>query len=1175
MRLARLEINGFKSFANRTVLDLPDGLNAIVGPNGCGKSNVVDAIRWVLGEQSARSLRGRSMEDVIFAGSQNRAPAGLAEVTLVFEQDDRSPPPVAYLNYPEIRVSRVLHRDGASEYRLMNLPCRLKDIVDVFSGTGLGSRSYAIIEQGKIAYLIAARPDERRMLFEEAAQISRYRTRRKESEKRLEESRRHLERIGDIVRELGARLKQLERQKAVAERYQELEGRQFILDRWRAVHQGRELDAQTARVRAQLAANGEKLDLLQTELETVRTGAEGLRLQQTEAEAAYMQAVDGQIGLEKGLAELDGSVRVADNQIATLEKTVAAARQRKHEAQGKLEAAQGLVDQSQEKRQHLASVAAIKHEELATLDQEFKTARNARLDLEARVQDVRNEVLQLEKQMAAAGAMAESEARQRVENEARRATFIAEVARMRERQDQLAPQLEARVAERETAERQYREIEAELKALEAEIARETEAGRQLQNDLMAAEKRDSELSGKLAYLRDVIAHHQDADESARRLWAALEKAQRVAWVEGPLLDAFAPDERAVAPLELILARAAHAFRLSGTEHLPDLLRLAKESDCADVALMLPQAEAEAPAPALPPGWVPLSDRVRVLDGRFARWIARWWFAPSLEDALDHLHLVPDDGGFIISDTVLVTGTGEVWLHRRGTQGAFKLRMDKERLEPEALEAAGRKAELAAAVTDARARVAAATARLQERRAHLRDAQARHQAEVVAENQLRAQLDTLAHVMADREQAIARLAPPTEAPRVAVDPELERRARARREKLEAELGRLRELAARVDGLSEQVQNTRVAVEGWTQKIDSETRLQQRLEEELATNRTTVEDAQATIDAGQVRLRELADELAALRERHAQSKAHLDNAKSGLEARRLERDRLTLLWDAESEKIRRLERQVSPLSNRRNELQNELARLEGNLAWLLQDFAENFPMERLESLMEQEQYRERFGDAQKAERDAVLQELGQLRGDYNPNAIHEFDEVLERHTQLQAQLADLVKAVDDLEKAVVHITEQSRQRFLESFAGISERFSTLFPRLFGGGSAQLRLGEGDPLETGVDILVQLPGKRLQAMELLSGGEKAMTAIALLFSLFLYRPSPLCVLDEVDAPLDESNVDKYNALLREMSRTTQFLVITHNRRTMEAMDRLVGVTMDEPGCSNVYTVNLERHR
>ncbi len=838
MRLARLEINGFKSFATRTVLDLPDGLNAIVGPNGCGKSNVVDAIRWVLGEQSARSLRGRSMEDVIFSGSQHRAPAGLAEVTLVFEQDDRSPPPVAYLNYPEIRVSRVLHRDGASEYRLMNMPCRLKDIVDVFSGTGLGSRSYAIIEQGKIAYLIAARPDERRMLFEEAAQISRYRTRRKESEKRLEESRRHLERIGDIVRELGTRLKQLERQKAVAERYQVLEGRLFVLDRWRAVHQGRELDVQIRRVRELIAANAGRLDLLATELETVRTGSEGLRLQQAEAETAYQEAVVAQIELEKAHAALDGSVRVSENQAGTLEKTITAARARRAEAQAKLESTQALVDQSAEKRQHLASVAAIKSEELAGLDQEYKTARNARLDLEARVQDVRNEVLALEKQVAAAGAMAESEARQRVENEARRTAFVAELAAMRERQAQLAPQLEARVTEREAAETRYRELEGELKALEAEIARETEAGRKLQNDLMAAEQRDSELTGKLTYLRDVIAHHQDADESARRLWTALEKAQRVAWVEGPLLDAFAPDESAVAPLELILARAAHAFRLSGTEHLPDLLRLARESDCADVALMLPQAEAEAPAPELPPGWVPLSERVRVLDGRFARWIARWWFAPSLEEALDHLHLVPDDGGFIISDTVLVTGTGEVWLHRRNAQGAFKLRMDKERLEPEAREAAELKAGLVTAVAAARDRVANATARLQERRALLRDAQARHQAEVIAENQLRAQLGTLEHVMADREKAIARLAPPAEAPRVAVDPELERRTRARREHLDKELARLRELVARVDGLQEQVQNARVALEGWTQKIDSERRLEQRLTEELETDRKSV-------------------------------------------------------------------------------------------------------------------------------------------------------------------------------------------------------------------------------------------------------------------------------------------------------------------------------------------------
>ncbi|PKN45400.1 MAG: chromosome segregation protein SMC, partial [Deltaproteobacteria bacterium HGW-Deltaproteobacteria-17] len=1145
MRLARLEINGFKSFASRTLLELPDGLNAIVGPNGCGKSNVVDAIRWVLGEQSARSLRGRVMEDVIFSGSQNRAPAGLAEVTLVFEQDDRSPPPVAYMQYPEIRVSRVLHRDGTSEYRMMNMPCRLKDIVDVFSGTGLGSRSYAIIEQGKIAYLIAARPDERRMLFEEAAQISRYRTRRKESEKRLEESRHHLERIGDIVRELGTRLNQLERQKAVAQRFQILEKRIFILERWRAVHQGRELQAQIERARAQQTAMGEKILLLQNELEIVRTGAEGLQLQKAEAETAYMETVDRLIQLEKQLAELTGSVRIGQNQLVSLEKAIATAHQRKVESQTKLESTQKLVDQSVEKALHLVSVAGIKNEELAQLDQEFKTARNARLDLDARVQDLRNEVLQLEKQISAQTAMAESEARQRVENEARRVAFVSEVARMREQQAQLAPQLEACLAARDGAEKRYRELEAALKALEAAVHADTEAGRDLQNQLMTAEKEDSSLSGKLAYLQDVIAHHQDADESARRLWSTLEKAGHVDWVEGSLLDAFSPEESAVAPLELILSRATHAFRLSGTQRLADLLRLAGESDCADVGLMLPQAEAEAPAPHLPEGWIPLTDRVRCLDGRFSRWIARWWFAPSLEAAIDHLHLIPDDGGFIVSDTVLVTGNGEVWLHRRSAKSAFRIRLEKDRLEPQAQAAAARRAELAQAVAEASGRVQTATAGLRDLRVQLRDAQTALSGELVTENKLRAQLGTLEQVIADREQAIARLAVPAEAPRPHLDPELERKARAKREQLTAGLEKLREMAQRADGLNEQVQNVRVAAEGWKQKIESEQRLQKRLEEELEVARTTVEDAQSTIDSGHVRIRELTEETAMFQEQLAAQQEILGQAKAQLDAKRQEKERLTALWDSESDKIRKLERQISPLTNRRNELDNELARLDGSLAYLVSDFADNFPMERLDNLMDQEEYRERFGDAQKAERDEVMQEMGGLRGDYNPNAIHEHEETLERHTQISAQFKDLEKAVADLEKAVLNITEQSRERFLASFAGISERFSTLFPRLFGGGTAQLRLGDGDPLETGVDILVQLPGKRMQAMELLSGGEKAMTAIALLFSLFLFRPSPLCVLDEVDAPLDEANVDKYNALLREMSRTTQFLVITHNRR------------------------------
>ncbi len=1173
MRLSRLEIHGFKSFCNRTVLDLPDGLNAIVGPNGCGKSNVVDAIRWVLGEQSARSLRGRSMEDVIFSGTQNRPPSGLAEVTLVFEQDDRSPPPVAYMQYPEIRVSRILHRDGTSEYRLMNMPCRLKDIVDVFSGTGLGSRSYAIIEQGKIAHLIAARPDERRLLFEEAAQISRYRARRRDSEKRLEESRHHLERIGDVVRELGHQTSRLERQKVVAQRVQELERRRFVLERWRAVAQARELLSRMEKARKSAADLEEKLQGVRTELQITQTGSESLRLRKTAADTAYRDTVDTLIHLEKKLAGLAGTEKIGTNQIAQLEKFVENARQKKVENRRKMESTEELVHASREKQAHLLSVVTVKSDELARLEQEFRTARNRKLDLEAKVQELRNEVLQLEKQLSHQSAMVESEARKQQENELQKKTFTAEIADMRKKLAALEPELESCRNRKAVIEKQYRELEAELKQVELAISEQTDGIGELQKRRVELEKLDGQLSGKLRYLQEIIEGHEDADESARKLGDALEQEGLRDLVDGFLLEAFAPGAGEVPAVERILDGRTHAFRVSDADRIPELLELAARHAGGFATFVLPVKTPDSHTKADVPGeWTPLSGLVKCPDQRFSRWLSGWWMAPDLASALVGLDRIPADGGCVVGENLVVTGRGEILACGPAARSAFRIRLERDELVPRVAQLQKDREALDADLDLRDENLRNLTERIKALRGQLVQTQAQLQEQLILENRLHSNHSTLEQVMEDRQAAFLRLETAAQSPVHKGDPELEKKARNRQEKLRILLEESAGVSEHVDALQEQLQTERIASESWKQKIESERRLQERLEEELELVHVQLEDADAAIEQSLQRMKEIRDEIEVARAQCEQDNTLLESARSRHDALRKETEQLGILLDAENEKIRKLERQANPLQSRLNENMNEISRLEGNYAYIQQDFSENFPMQALDVLMEEEEFNRPFSDAEKAERESVLAELEGLRGDYNPHAIADFEEVSGRYQTLSAQLEDLQKAVTDLEKAIVTITELSRERFLDSFEGISERFRTLFPRLFGGGSANLKLTDGDPLEAGVEILVQLPGKRTQAMELLSGGEKAMTAIALLFSLFLFRPSPLCVLDEVDAPLDETNVVKYNALLREMSRTTQFLVITHNRRTMEAMDRLVGVTMDEPGCSSIYTVALD---
>lgn len=1184
MRLARMEICGFKSFGTRVQLEFPADLCAIVGPNGCGKSNVVDAIRWVMGEQSARSLRGRSMEDIIFAGSQNRPAAGLAEVTLVFSRDERHPPPLPSLDFPEIRVTRILHRDGTSEYKLMNQTCRLKDIVDVFAGTGLGSRSYAIIEQGKIASVIAARPDERRQLFEEAAQISRYRMRRRESEKRLEESRHHLDRIGDIVRELEARLRQLERQKDVALRHDELQTQLYHLDRWRFVHQGRELAARIGATRAELDSIGERAARLQTELVTARTQAQDIQLKKTEAEGDYRLAVDALIDLEKRIAQARSSMQIAKNQWEQASRSLENFQARKEQIRQKLESVRDLIRQSEEKRQHLDSVVSVKREELALVEQQFRTARNVRQDLEGALASQRAQLLQLEKAAAARAALLENAARKRESALTRCRDLEAEIIEIHKKLETAAEQVadceqklqQARFHAQEQR-TSLQELESELGPLEAQLHEMERVHLQERQNLTS-------LQGKLDYLNDFLQHHLDADEKTRQFWEMLSRQGVAGKLAGPLFDAFDPDPDAVEDLEMALFGQLQNPRLEDGADAAALVEMAVQ-ECRGVKLELPRmpsanggsvpADSQDAGNSVPDSWIPLSRRVRVLDARFSHRIAGWYRAPSLADALEHADCIPPGGGCIADPGVVIDSAGTLRIHEFGPQSSLRVRTERDALAQKVDEAAASLARMEAQKEQAAARRGELQERI--RRARESAGAAQNEARVLEmeENRLRAQMAALRQVAEDRERTLSALKSELEAPVSPADGDVSDSLQKKQEEVRRELERYREIAARVDALAEQVQTARVGMETWLQKVESEKRMQVRLEEEAAAQESALEELAAGIDSARVRMGQLEEEAAA----HEAEMRSLDGRLGELRARHEEvRSRMETLsaqWDEANDRIRRLERQLAPLSGRRGELQSEISRMEGNLGYLERDFADRFPMERLDFLMEGEEFAEPFSDEQRRLREQVMQKLDALRGDYNPNAIHEYDEVQERWQGLQSQFADLNKAVGDLEKAIAHITELSRERLLETFSGIAQRFSVLFPRLFGGGSASLRLSEGDPLEAGVDVLVQLPGKRTQVMELLSGGEKAMTAIALLFSMFLYRPSPLCVLDEVDAPLDEGNVDKYNALLREMSKTTQFLVITHNRRTMEAVDRILGVTMEEPGCSSIYSVQVDRRR
>jgi chromosome segregation protein len=1183
MRIRKLEITGFKSFVDRTVIHFDTDVVGIVGPNGCGKSNIVDAIRWSMGEQSAKHLRGRSMADVIFNGSENRGAHGMAEVTLVFENSDAQGAaelPLEYRDYAEIAVTRRLFRDGTSEYLINKTQVRLKDVTDLFLGTGVGTKAYSIIEQGKIGLIVSARPEDRRMLIEEAAGITKYKARKKQAELKMDQTRQNLLRVGDIVSEIQRNLSSLKRQAAKAERYVAYKGELEDLVLHEAAHKLLEITCVTKVEEAAQAAFAEKeqasraaLAAREAELEVTRLAA----LEREErAEKAQNEAfsADNQVRMHEAeiarsldrLRHLDERRSAARAEQADLEKTVTSLTAEKRELEDELSTIEG-----EESREAAESIE--QHERLEELRHGERTA-----DQEA--QELRKRLSQSEAQVAAAAATLGGFERRLTEMRARRVKLEDEVGRLDFEREDLEHRRAALVThatelaegKRISAEEKVR-LEAEMKDLrERTVASDravdtakNELG-QKRNRLRALEELHARLEGVGAGVKSLLGTKDpallgmvaDRIEAPAELTAAFAGllAERLQWV------VVSDVERGVALLsELGRKKSGRASVISARPpFVAGRAPLAVEGDGV-IGPLVEQLSFAAEDEALVRTLLADAVVVRTADD-----------ALRLAAAGVRCTLVALDGTVVHESGHVSGGSGDA-------VAAGMVEQKREMRELHGVVAKG-----ADVVTRLLEEQQALRLRITEVGTALDRARSEaHQGELAlvtaekdlkrAEEQLAAndkRRVTVAGELEELTAALERASEEEEGARSSLESGKATREEAKnvlehaealaadwRERVLGQQSIVTERKVRLARVRERANAARGTVERLRRSCDELRARIGKLDEEATENAREAGKAAAGIVLGR-------EELVACVARAHSAEAALSEARRLLDEARHE------LGEREAS-LRGLRAEVATFGDQARHHEMALQRLSIELTHLVEGVRSRFRGLELHRVIGDYHKRPPVDEAHKAR----IVELGDLldrMGPVNVDAVREHAAAEERYTYYTAQQQDLEKALDDLDKAIAQMNRESKRLFKTTFDGVNVRFKALFPKMFRGGMAELRMtNPDDVLETGIEILAQPPGKKLGNIELMSGGEKALTAVSLIFAIFQFKPSPFCILDEVDAPLDEANVTRYNEAIRSMTDSSQFILITHIKRTMQSVDVLYGVTMQEPGVSKLVSVRV----
>jgi chromosome segregation protein len=1164
MRLHTIKLSGFKSFAEPTTFHLPGQLVGVVGPNGCGKSNIMDAVRWVLGESKASELRGESMQDVIFNGTHVRKPAGRASVELVFDNADHRAGG-QWGQFSEIAVRRVLTRDGTSSYAINNQSVRRRDVHDVFLGTGLGPRAYAIIGQGTISRIIESRPEELRLFLEEAAGVSRYKERRRETAHRLHDTQENLTRVEDILRELTAQLDKLEQQAEVAQRYQDLQARIALKQQQLWWFKYREAEAEAQHARAEGLQALQALEAQMAGLRAVEAGLEATRQAHYEAgdrlQLAQAQLFEAATEVTRLEAEIryvvEGRQRV-QQRLRQLREQADQWAHRQADAEAESETVAEALALAAEQAEELAAQVEEQAEQWPAAEDHMQQARQAAIAQRTQAMQTQQalQVLAAEQRSLAQQSRQLGQRRDRLQQE-RGAAQAPDPTRLEEMRRAL-----------QAAQAAHASAEARVQALQDTLSSLEQTRRQTQATVDAESRLQAECGARLEALQ--------ALQEALRVDGKLQP-----WLARHGLDGIAPvwprlqvEPGWEAALEAALRERMGALALSDWEAV---LAWAADPPPARLALFGPSGP-HAPPPAVA-GLTPLLRHLRLHDADLASLLGDWLSGCYAVDSLAQ--------GLALRDQL---GPGMLLLT---PQGHAMARSWVAFYAPDTEQAGllARAREIEHLERQCRAQVLMADeARLALKRCEAAHAETAHSLGLArreaAEQQARQhalQVECLRLAQLDQ-QARERLA------QLAADlDEVD-------EQLESLQAQALEAQARIDTLDQQLsqdQARHAHLEAAAQ--EAEQRVHQAREQGRALERRAQEadyrqrtlaarrtELQRAIDTARQQCATLADETQ--RAHHeldrlsdAAAQGGLQDALSARQAReqalaalRSLHDDLTAQMRASEQQKGQIERALEPLRQRITECQLKEQAAQLGVEQLLQSLTEaGADLEALAQGIEAASVR--FHGLQ-ADIDRCQRELTGL-GAVNLAALQELGVARERQGFLQAQSADLHEAMQTLQDAIRKIDAETRELLGATFATVNEHFGRMFPELFGGGQARLVMTGDEILDAGVQVMAQPPGKKNQTIHLLSGGEKALTAIALVFAIFQLNPAPFCLLDEVDAPLDDANTERYARLVSRMSAETQFLFISHNKIAMEMAQQLIGVTMQEQGVSRIVAVDMEK--
>ncbi|MFV8817425.1 chromosome segregation protein SMC [Haliea sp. E17] len=1157
MRLKSIKLAGFKSFVDPTTVNLPSNMCAVVGPNGCGKSNVIDAVRWVMGESSAKNLRGESMDDVIFNGSVNRQPVGQASIELIFDNSDGSVGG-EYARYAEISVKRQVSRESQSEYYLNGARCRRRDITDIFLGTGLGPRSYAIIEQGMISRLIESKPEELRVFIEEAAGISKYKERRKETENRMRRTLENLERLTDLRDELGRQLQHLQRQAQAAEKYREYKAEERSLKAQLMALQWRELDGQIRELAQAIGELEVKLESVHAEHQQVDTAIEQHRVEHTDRTDAFNQVQATYYSLGSEVARIEQTIRHQKERSRQLAEDLAQTEESLVEAESQFATDRDKLAAWEEEAQALEP-------ELAMLQELEESSAEALVQAE--------EAMHLWQQKWDEFNQSAAAPRQQAEVQQSRIQHLEQVLkRIQGRSVQLEAERESLGSggddgELEMLAEQLAELEMQMEAhggraeeFAAGISDARERSASASNRLNELRSRSQQLRGRQASLE---ALQQAArEDSSQGVGAWLEERQL--HDKPRLLEQLQVDEGWQHAVETVLGDYLQAVCVDDLGSLGNLFASLEKG-----RLVLVEAGADLPA-----GGNDLAARVRS-GGRASALLQGIKAADDLDQALAlRASLAPHES--VVTREGIWLGPNWLRVARGEDQqgGVIQRQQQLEELEQQLESAAAEEEELEAALQSAQETLAQLESQREQSQRELQSVTREHADLGAKRSALEAKYE---QVTARRERINADIQEAHEQFRQ----EQESVAEARQllaeaiESMETDSRQREELLTARDEARNSLDACRQKARHDKDTAHHSAMRHQSLQTQVSAMRDTIERTEGQV--GQLRERSerlragmqendspldgLEQELEAQLELRLQSEAELTEARQAVsevehQLRECEQQRATIEHRAQSVRSeleqRRINRQSLQvqIDNIQRQLRDADQDLDTVLAEMPEEAAQGEWQERLEKVA------------------ARIARLGPI----NLAAIDEYTLQSERKTYLDSQNEDLESALDTLQAAIRKIDKETRSRFQDTFDKVNSGLQELFPRVFGGGSASLEMTGDDLLDTGIAIMARPPGKKNSTIHLLSGGEKALTAIALVFSIFQLNPAPFCMLDEVDAPLDDANTGRYARMVKEMSGKVQFIFITHNKITMEQADHLLGVTMHEPGVSRLVSVDVD---